>query len=358
VYWAESETAGEGTSVEIPVQEYNDGWVEDTPNYREVMTFDGTSTDKDRAYSGVTLGGFEISGSSYLIAGYKDIAPRGEGNNEYNYEQGGNIFVLKVDKETGAKSVNYITNYELGSGITSTPQFVSIGNDTYMLLWSRSNTVYYTLIDGNGNQTGEIYSMSGNLSDCVPLVSGGKLIWYVWRYRIVTFYEISLADMTGNAVTLTGTYETIKTLPEKGSILKDGKNTYKVTETGKEVAFVGTTSTSTSLTIGAAVTIDGTSYKITSIAANALKGNKKVKKVTIGSNVKTIGASAFRNCKNLGKVVVKSSKLKKVGKNAFKGTSASIKVLTPSKKLSAYKKLLKNAGLGKKAKIVKNSSKK
>ena len=48
--------------------------------------------------------------------------------------------------------------------------------------------------------------------------------------------------------------------------------------------------TKTSVNVPASVTVGGKTYKVTAIAKNALKGNKKITKVTIGKNVKKIGA--------------------------------------------------------------------
>ena len=85
----------------------------------------------------------------------------------------------------------------------------------------------------------------------------------------------------------------------------------------------------------------GEMYPITEIEADALKGLKKLKKVTIGSNVTTIGKNAFKNCKNLKTITIESKKLKKMGNNAWKGIHKKAVFTCPAKKLKAYKKLLK-----------------
>lgn len=95
----------------------------------------------------------------------------------------------------------------------------------------------------------------------------------------------------------------------------------------------------------------GERYKITSVAANALKGNKKVKTLTIGKNTVKIGKGAFQNCKNLKKIVIKSKKLKKIGSNAFKGISKKAVVKVPKSKKKLYTKLLRASGLPKSVKI-------
>ena len=75
--------------------------------------------------------------------------------------------------------------------------------------------------------------------------------------------------------------------------------------------------------------------------------------MAIGKNVKTIGKNAFKNCKNLKKITIKTSKLTKssVKANAFKGIYKKASVKVPKKKLKAYKKFLRKKGMGKKVKI-------
>ena len=186
----------------------------------------------------------------------------------------------------------------------------------------------------------------------------------------------------------------------KGSILVDKKVTYKVTSIGK-VEYVKNTTNATNITVPNTVTIDGNIYKVTSIAANAFKNNKKLKKVVIGSNVTSIGKEAFSGCtklasvtlgknvtvigdkafykctdlakltipakvnkigkqafygcKKLKSITIKTTKLttKNVGTKAFQGIYAKATIKVPKQKLSAYKKMLNARGVGKKAKVKK-----
>jgi len=211
---------------------------------------------------------------------------------------------------------------------------------------------------------------------------------YKFKYQYLTDESDSSTDTENN-----------QKLPAVGKTVTSGKNSYKVTKQGTAVAFVKTKSKSKTITIPATVKIGNTTYKVTSIAANALKGNKKLTKVTIGKNVTSIGKGAFQNCtaltkitvpdkvtsigdlafsgckkmttvtlgkglKKIGKetfkgnsklssITIKSTALKSVGKDALKGIQSNAKIKVPAKKLSAYKKLLKNKGQGKKVKITK-----
>ena len=157
----------------------------------DIMTFEGKSGDN---YTGATVGGFEISDTAYLTAGSVDI------DSTAKYSAGQDIFVGVVSKSTDAVKVNKITNYTAGQGTTDTPQFVKIGTNSYMLLWHRGSSVYYTKIDGNGNQVGAIYSLAGDLSDCVPVLAGDKLVWYTWKNEILQFYQININDLSDYTV--------------------------------------------------------------------------------------------------------------------------------------------------------------
>ena len=153
----------------------------------DIVAFEGT---KGANYTGATVGGFEISDTAYLTAGSVDI------DSTAKYSAGQDIFVGVVSKSTDAVTVNKITNYTAGQGTTDTPQFVKIGTNSYMLLWHRGSSVYYTKIDGNGNQVGAIYSLAGDLSDCVPVLAGDKLVWYTWKNETLQFYQININDLS------------------------------------------------------------------------------------------------------------------------------------------------------------------
>ena len=91
--------------------------------------------------------------------------------------------------------------------------------------------------------------------------------------------------------------------------------------------------------------MNGKTYKVTEIKAKACAANLLLTAVTIGKNIKTIGANAFNGCRNLKKVTFRGTALTKVGSNAFKGIQSAVTVTCPKAKLSKYQKLLKKAGI-------------
>ncbi len=194
----------------------------------------------------------------------------------------------------------------------------------------------------------------------------------------------------------------------KGTVFTDQKSKaqYKITKSGKKNGTVEyikpINKNATVLTIPATVTLGGVTYKVTSVTKSACANFKKLTKVTIGRNVVTLGASAFRGCtklktvilgknvttinenvfykctaltqitipskvKTIGKnaffgckklktITITTTKLttKTVGKQAFKGIYSKATIKVPKSKYISYVSLLKAKGVSKTAKFKKN----
>lgn len=156
---------------------------------------------------------------------------------------------------------------------------------------------------------------------------------------------------------------TSSTSVKKGSKVTVNNANYTVTsvKTAKTVQFTGLKKNiqsiiiPTAIKIPASVKIKGKEYKATSIAQNAFKNNKKLKEITIGKNIISIGKNAFKGCKNLKKIKINTQKLelKNVGNKAFKGINSKAVIKAPESKVKAYKKIAKAKGAGKNVKVVK-----
>ncbi len=196
-------------------------------------------------------------------------------------------------------------------------------------------------------------------------------------------------------------------LPAKGGAVTDAGNQAKyivtaVSGTKNTVEYAGPTNQkAATVTIPDVIVVNGATYHVTSIAKNAFKNNKSLKKITIGNyidkigdnafygctslasvklgkNVTAIGNKAFYNCKKLTSITI-PSKVNKIGKQAFykcsklkkitiktsKLTKKNVKskafgkiykkptIKVPKKKLKSYKSLLKARGVSSRAKIKK-----
>lgn len=131
-----------------------------------------------------SVGGFEISDTKYIIVGVSN-------NN--------NIFISSVDHERfsslSVPEITYVTDYTDSGNKVSTPYLVKISSERFILLWSYCENVYYTELDKNGKVVGNTYMIKGDLSDCAPIVSDGKIIWYTWDNAEIIFYEINTNDL-------------------------------------------------------------------------------------------------------------------------------------------------------------------
>lgn len=118
---------------------------------------------------------------------------------------------------------------------------------------------------------------------------------------------------------------------------------YKVTKAGAEVSLIKANKKAKRVTIPAVIKVNGVTYKVTSIGAKAFNGNKKLKKVTIGTNIKKISNNAFFKCKSLKTVTIKSVLLTKktASKRAFKGVGKKMVIKVPKKMKKVYVKIFK-----------------
>ena len=87
------------------------------------------------------------------------------------------------------------------------------------------------------------------------------------------------------------------------------------------------------------VTVNGTTYAVTEIAANAMQNNTSMATVTIGDNITSIGKNAFTGAEKLKRVTIKGN-VTSVGQGAFNGINkkAVIKIQASE---SDYQKLVK-----------------
>ena len=149
---------------------------------------------------------------------------------------------------------------------------------------------------------------------------------------------------------------TFKNLSDKTYTVSEHK--YKINKDKKSVTYCGPSDkTFVKVKVPDTITISGVKYKVTVIGKAAFKKCTKLKTVTIGKNVATIGNNAFSGCQSLQKVMFAGSKIKNIGTNAFyKAGSRNYKKLTvivPKTKYKVYKKKLLKAKLSKNAIIKK-----
>lgn len=209
--------------------------------------------------------------------------------------------------------------------------------ETLYVIDSSGNYVDFDTQDFNGKP--KTISVSGDRA--IFLINGNDKA-NSYGYKVTS---IRNANSDGKPAVYPSIPKSTKKVPAKGKKYTTGNVTYKIT---KSAAKNGTATVSgvktkklKSATIKDTVKISGYTFKVTAISAKAFKGCSKLKSVTIGKNVKTIGANAFAGDKKLKKIKIKGTALKSVGKKAFIKVPKSAKATVPKKKKKAYKKLLK-----------------
>ncbi|MDO4273770.1 MAG: leucine-rich repeat protein [Eubacteriales bacterium] len=180
---------------------------------------------------------------------------------------------------------------------------------------------------------------------------------YTISYKNNKAIGTATVTITGKGSYTGSVKKTFNIIPKKGASYTVSGLKYKITKTASKNGTVTVTAPSkktfTSVSVPATVKIKGYTFKVTGIADKAFKSNTKLKKVTLGANLTTIGKEAFYGCKSLKSMVINSKVLKTVGANSLKGIHAKAVVKVPSTKLTAYKKVLKGKGQSSSVKIVK-----
>ncbi|MBE5924628.1 MAG: hypothetical protein E7271_09215 [Lachnospiraceae bacterium] len=279
-----------------------------------------------------------------------------------------------------------------GSGLTASGVYdftvsneftgdVEVGLPTGQVPSGKQTAVYY--VDAKGNKEdmkAKVVTDNGGSSRAVFTTSHNSTYVVVYEGEGTTQApqpdpQPSTGDTPAPNPTPT---ETPATPATTGTSLTDESTAATFTVTSKEgeepeVAYTGSESSKEkTVTVPETFTDNGTTYKVTTIAADAFKDNKTITKVTIGKNVETIeanafsgceklknvsignnvteiGSKAFANCKALTNITIPAN-VTKIGAQAFAGDSK-LKVITiKSKKLT--KKSVKNALKKNKAKTV------
>lgn len=161
------------------------------------MSYPGDIGEND---TGASAGGLEITANGYLAAGNAIY----QHNSELDDSLPRDVFVTAIDTSSGsAVTGDPVWLTDVGNSNTaSTPHLVRISDNKFMVLWTLSDQVQYTLVDGSGNKLTDTYSIRGDLSDCQPIVRNGNVIWYTWGDEEDSFFVIPV-DSPGEAQVIT-----------------------------------------------------------------------------------------------------------------------------------------------------------
>ncbi len=142
--------------------------------------------------------------------------------------------------------------------------------------------------------------------------------------------------------------ETIKKMLKTGKVYTIGNYKYKVINGTAKVPTVALYRTAKknmkTASIPATIKIKNITCKVTRIEPYAFRGQKKLQKVTLGTNIKRIRSKAFYGAAKLKMLEIKSKALYQADKNAFKGMASKVTVKAPKGFQKKYQKLLNKKG--------------
>jgi len=255
-----------------------------------------------------------------------------------------------VDPPVGWERAGYVLrwtdDFNSGTVITS--------NRTVNTVWKKLYTV--TFRDLADNKESVVTGVEEGTEAAAPnwTKKGFRLTWSTENYKRVN------SDLTVDAVWLVSLTDDQNPQPstayKKGDQITIGNIIYKISSvTDRRVRVMGLVDkTVTNVTVPNTVSFDGRTYTVTCINANAFRGNRSIKKITLGTYLRSIEHYAFYNCPKLAKVVINSKKLVNISNYAFKKTTKSLKVYVPTRGLiSNYRSMLLDGGMSSKAKVVK-----
>lgn len=255
-----------------------------------------------------------------------------------------------VDPPVGWERAGYVLrwtdNFNSGTVVTS--------NRTVSTVWKKLYTV--TFRDRELNKESVVTGVEEGTEAAAPnwTRKGYRLTWSTENYKRVN------ADLTVDAVWLVSMTDdssgSSSSAYKKGDLVTIGNIVYKISGyNDKRVRVMSLVDKQvTNVVVPNTVTFGGRTYSVTCINANALRGNKYIKKITLGKYIRSIEHNAFYNCPKLAKVVINSKDLVNISNYAFKKTKSSLKVYVPTRGLiSTYRSLLLDGGMSRTAKVVK-----
>lgn len=160
-------------------------------------------------YTGVSLGGLEVTGSSYIAA---VNSVNFTGNNKDTERD---LIILSVPKNNlkkDAVQVIKLADYAGKNKCASMPYLVKAGENEIIVLWQEfdnkiinsygykyeemksASGVKWAKLDSEGNLKGEIHSVNNIClsKDCQPIYKNGKIIWYVDAPLARLFFNINV----------------------------------------------------------------------------------------------------------------------------------------------------------------------
>lgn len=165
--------------------------------------------------------------------------------------------------------------------------------------------------------------------------------------KLVAAVVAAACVMTGASAAFAAGSPTKGSTPKAEAVTVEypkGTDSYQTSADGTaKVTAVNATKTKNA-TVHSEIVSNNVKYTVTTVATNAFKGQKHVKKIYLGRSVVKAEKKAFSGAKKLKKVYVRTAKKFTFKKGAFKGLKTGKMTVYVNKKMSKknYKKLVKS----------------
>ncbi len=221
------------------VKQLADSEEELTP-YAEILAFPGETGDN---FTGAMVGGFGYSNTSnnFISVGSSVNLAKLDTSKTFN------AFALITKSDLSSTKKIDLTSYKEGVGGAANPFLVKISDNKFLVIWqvleikgqmhAVSSTLSFQYIDGNGAKLSKVYSTSGYLSDCQPIVVGKKVIWYATgKYIVDKWGDLIAQDTEPTFYALDTSSNTVAAHSNQVSLAKASITVGAKTYTGKALS--------------------------------------------------------------------------------------------------------------------------
>lgn len=111
--------------------------------------------------------GFECSKDGYLFLGCSTA--------QTDSAQNWKVALFYTDKNLGPVKLNWLTD---GSTSVKCARLVKLDDNTFTAMWGEDNTLYYQVLDGSGQPTGQVETIPNTpMPPTQPVVQNGRIYW-------------------------------------------------------------------------------------------------------------------------------------------------------------------------------------
>jgi uncharacterized repeat protein (TIGR02543 family) len=200
--------------------------------------------------------------------------------------------------------------------VSSVPGVIDAGSEDILATAGFTVNINNALTEG-------IYTLIKTNSPVVPSIlpklginQSGKYVKFIW------------VQGTGLTVNVSSSQDTQWSEVGSGDNLLYAVSSSGVSKSVEVVGFVSQSSYSEAVTIPSSITINGTTYSVTSIGKGAFYGCINLKSITIPSSVTSIQNYAFYGCSTLATITISGGVIS-IGHSVFKGCTALSSIAIP-----------------------------